>query len=61
MSRRSPLPKPGTGQALTTWIPTETFPQLDKLAAQRGISRSTVARQIILNFLNTLNGESPAA
>jgi hypothetical protein len=60
MSPKSPLPKPGTGQALICWVPKAIFPQLDAEAQRRGVSRSTTARQIILGFFTALNGETPA-
>lgn len=61
MGKKSFLSTPGMGQALTTWIPMNAMPQLDELAARRNVSRSTLARYIILGFLNALNGETPIA
>lgn len=61
MGKKSFLPIPGTGQALTTWLPTEILNQIDELAAERGVSRSTLAREAVLNFLNVSKNETPAA
>ncbi len=61
MGKKSSLSKPGSGQALTTWIPANAFSPLDELAAERKVSRSTLARQILLSFLATSHKETPVS
>ena len=61
MGKKTFLPEPGTGRALTVWIPAKFFPTLDALAAHQNISRSTLARQAVIDFLKFQNDKTPAA
>lgn len=61
MTRRPVLSAPGTGRAVTIWMEASILQQLEELAMQHESSRSTLARQIIVNFLNTSEDKTSIA
>lgn len=46
--KRIPLKEPGTGQALISWVPKSIVPCLDMEAAQRGLTRSALVKELVL-------------
>lgn len=61
MAKKAFLSPPGQGTALTTWLPVEAIPRLEALAMRRGISRSTLTRMLILDYLEASDSKNPAA
>ena len=61
MSKNSFLPVPGTGQAISSWFPIDLIPQIEELAMARNVSKSTLIRQIVFDFLKTSKDETSAA
>lgn len=60
MAKKSPIDTPGDGKVITSWLPTLSANQLAHEAERRGISRSTLARVAILDFLKAQKAETPA-
>ena len=59
--KKSALLNPGEGRPFTIWIDRKILPELEKLAAARNISRSTLTRQIVFDFVNNSKNETSVA